>query len=127
MNNHFRHPQDPIATPAVGATAATIWDDGKLTRDTAAPGKSAQWVIVACLLSQGATLIHWWAPRTDSPDSDLVNISSADTSFAITGGAFFQKAVKLRPGRNRLTVLAGATPPTATWIASEISYWPGGW
>ena len=127
MHNSFRHPQEPIATPTVGATSVVIWDDGKLTRDTAAPGKSVEWVTVACLLDQGATLIHYWAPKTDSPDVALANISTGDGTFTITTSTFFQKPVKLRPGRNKLVILAGATPPTANWIASELSYWPGGW
>ena len=125
MGQYSRRPQTPIATPAGSNGYVVLYDDGYTRKDIESAAKDEVWLTVACLINQAATVVHMWAPRADSPDSALANISSTDTTFNVTGSAFFQKSIRFRPGRNQIRFLVGATPPAANWIAVELEHYPG--
>jgi hypothetical protein len=125
MGAYSRRPQTPIATPTGANGTVLIYDDAFTRHDLQSTAKDVVWITVACYLTQACTLVHKWAPRSDSPDTALQNISSADTSFNVSANSFFQKSVRLRPGRNQISFAVGATPPAANWLAVEIEHYPG--
>ena len=122
--SYVRHPIQTIKTPASGNASVTIYDNGRTSQDATSFGPSDNWVVLACLVDEACTLVQEWAPTVDSPDEELEVVSSGD-AYTIAANAFYTMPIQLPPGRSRITVKAGATPPTPTLIAAERIAYPG--
>lgn len=117
---NYRHALPPIATPGSNAEVV-IFQDGDGTTPSVTFQTSYTELDVAMKLSQDVTLIHKWGPTLTTADGSMAIINGAtSTGETVTGGAFFNKTLQLFPGRNRISVVAGVTPPTATYIASAL-------
>lgn len=117
---NFRHQQPPIASPGNSAEVV-LYQDSTGTLPTKTFDTSYTEFDVAMKLDRDVTLIHKWGPTVDTIDSNLVIINGASsTGETVTGGAFFNKTMQLFPGRNRISVVAGGTAPTAAMIATAL-------
>lgn len=73
---------------------------------------------LALKLDQAVTVIHKWGPTLDTADEDMAIINGTTyTGETAASGVFFERTFQHHPGRNRISVVAGVTPPTATKIA----------
>lgn len=125
----YRHPRPPVAVSTVAAAETLLYQDSDGT--TAAPSQNLSipycWVKVGMKLSQDVTLIHKWGPKVDTADADLVVINgSAGAGETVDHtAAYFQRAIQLQPGRNRISIVNGGTPPAAAFVAVELNSFPG--
>lgn len=112
-------------TPGTGATVV-LFDDSCAKRGRPAPAPGQSHVRVAFLLDQDVTFVVKWAPNADAGDSALSIINGGTmTGESAAKGVFFRRTVPLNPGRNQISVVAGATPPTANFIAVETNSFGG--
>lgn len=127
--SQYRRRIPPIATATGAAGTVTIHDDSDATGmpHAAFVGPKACWVTVGMKLDQNVTLIHKWAPDPKAADSALVIINGPTGTGEVVDStaAYFQRSLRLQPGRNKIYVLNGATPPTANKIAAEYNDYPG--
>jgi hypothetical protein len=139
MTSNCRHPRDPVATPSVnnsGSVAApTTGSNVVLYQDsdgtTAPPSMNLAspytHVTVGMKLDQDVTLVHQWGPTVLTPNASLVIINGtagAGETVAATA-AYFQRSIRLQPGRNRISLVNGATAPTANHVAIELNSFAG--
>ena len=122
----FRHPLPVVSTPARTVEAVLYQDskggsvdDNLVSRPNLPPAYPG--VTVAFKLDQAVTFIHKWGPSPTTADADLVIINGTSaTGETAAANAFFSRLCWLQPGRNRISILAGGTAPTAASVAVEL-------
>ena len=127
MQNIHRHPRSAVATPGSNAEVVVYQDStGTANPPSKDLGSPYCWVTVAFKLDQDVTLLHKWGPTVTTLDAALVTINGPAQAGEVASAAngYFQRSIRLQPGRNRISVLAGATPPTASVIALELNSSP---
>jgi hypothetical protein len=123
----MRHPKSPDklggAFPTAGNNEVVIlYDDGMSSVGRPAPSPSDSQVRVAMMLDRVVTFIIKWAPQREALDAALGIINGAtQTGEATVASTFFARNVILQPGRNQISVVMGATAPTANYIAVETN------
>nr|WP_294563575.1 hypothetical protein [uncultured Rhodopila sp.] len=127
MRHPILYPVTNAAFPAPGASATVVlFDDSTAKVGRPAPSPSNSHVRVAFLLDQPVTFVVKWAPNTDAPDGALQIINGpTQTGVVVAANTFGGGDVILQPGRNQISVVAGATPPTANFIAVESNSFDG--
>lgn len=94
------------ANPGASATATIVADPG----DRAfSGGNNLARVRIACYLSHAATLYCKWA----SKGGTLRTWNGAGSGETIPATTFFQRDIKLMPGRNQITIVTGTA--CTTW------------
>ena len=123
----YRHPQTPVDSPSSGLEKVIYQDSTGLGPNvTLAPPRPnipsyVTGVYVAFKFDQAVTFVQKWGPSPQTLDADLVIINgSSATGETAVANTFFSRLVMLQPGRNRLSIVAGATGPTATTVAFEL-------
>lgn len=107
-------------TPAAGEGEVVLWQTSASAEAPVRPEvyPSQTEFDIACIVSQNMTLLHKWGPTLDTADAAMTTINgTTGTGETITASAFYFKTLQLPPGRNRISVVAGVTPPTATKLA----------
>jgi hypothetical protein len=126
MSAPYRHPQAPIATPGNSLEKVLYQDSNGLAPDvTLAPrqqiGSPYTAVVVAFKCDQAMTFLQKWGPCSQTTDANMVTINgTAAAGETAAANTFFSRLVWLQPGRNRISILAGVTGPTATTVAVEL-------
>jgi hypothetical protein len=123
----YRHPQTPIASPGSSLEVVVYQDSAGVSPDVSlAPARPNQGspytgVTVAFKLDQEVTFLQKWGPTPTTADSNMVTINGASAAGeTAAANVFFTRLVWLQPGRNRLSIQAGGTGPTAANIAVEL-------
>ena len=118
----YRHPQTPVDSPAAGNAEVTIYQDsdGTSAATHSSPGGGYTAVSFGLYLSQAVTVYHKWGPDAMTTDANLQVLNGSGSGETVNANTFFSKEFKLHPGRNKITVKAGATPPTATVIPRDF-------
>jgi hypothetical protein len=126
--SQYRRRIPPIATAAGATGTAPVHDDNDATGmpHAAFVGPKACWVTVSLKLDAAVTLIHKWAPDPNATDSALLIINgTTEAGEVAAANAFFQRSLRLQPGRNKIYVLNNGAAPTANKIAAEYNDYPG--
>ena len=119
MRINFKNHASPAGT---GTTyRVTLYDDRQLSLPAGLP--STAWIIVAANLDQTCTVYHEWAPDRDAADAALVIMNGNGTGDSAST-RFVQKYRRL-PGRNRISIVATGSAPTATKVAVEEDTFDG--
>ena len=122
----YNHPHVAVDSPGQSADKL-VWQDSKgdsvdvdyVPRPNI--GSPYTGLTVAFKFDQAVTFIQKWGPLPTTADSDLVIINGASaTGETASANTFFSRLVWLQPGRNRISVLAGGTAPTAAKIALSL-------
>ena len=123
----YRHPQTAIASPGNGAEKVIYQDSTGLGPDvTLAPPRPnipsyVTGIYVAFQFDHDVTFVQKWGPSPQTLDANLVIINGASaTGETAAANTFFSRLIMLQPGRNRISIVAGATGPTATTVAFEL-------
>ena len=117
-----RHVRLPVATPGTSATVLLYQDsDGTTATPAQAVGISYCWYRFAMYLDQDVTFTHKWGPTLTTADADLKTIQTE----TLVKNNLNERYVHLLPGRNKITLTAGETAPTATVVAGELISFPG--
>jgi hypothetical protein len=78
-------------------------------------------VIVAFKFDQAVTFLQKWGPTSQTLDAAMVTINgTAGAGETAAANTFFSRMCFLLPGRNRISIQAGGTGPTATTVAVEL-------
>lgn len=121
----MRQHQKNYATAGANETVV-VYDDYQQFASSVAGLSSRSSVIVRFLLDQAVTFVIKWAPDRDAGDSALgICNGASQTGETVAAGTFFEREVRLGPGRNQVSVVMGATPPTSNRIATEINTFAG--
>jgi hypothetical protein len=126
MRHPINYPATLGAFPSPGASTTLVLFDDKtsaLGRPAPAPNKSH--VRIALQWDQVVTVVWKWAPNQDAPDSALITINGSGSGEVTTANVFYKKTCDLQPGRNQISIVTGATPPSANYVAVEASSFYG--
>ena len=116
-----RHPIAPVATPGASESVTLYQDsDGTTVIGNTSLRAAYTGIRVAFYLDQATTLTVKWGPTLTTTDEDLVTVQTAPCSAS----TWYGFVISLQPGRNKIELTAGETPPTASFIAVERSDWP---
>lgn len=119
MRINFKNYASPAGT---GTTyRVVLYEDQKI--GLPAPIPSTAWIIVAANLDQTCTVYHEWAPDRDADDSALVIMNA--NGVGDSAGLRFSEKYRRLPGRNRVSIVAPGTAPTATKLAVEEETFDG--
>lgn len=126
---YTRHPRAEVSGPTGANQEVLIYQDSDGTTVAPAPNAASPYskIVVPMKFDQDVTFLHKWGPTPTTADGDLVTINgttqTGETATAAAGWQVFE--ARLYPGRNRFSVKAGATPPSAAQVAWELSSYPG--
>jgi hypothetical protein len=123
-----RHPKGAVTVSASSTTEVMIYQDSDGV--TASPDPSAysggrfSWCCLATKPDQDLILLHRWGPTLLTADASLVIVNGAtgtgetvDHNAAIT-----DYRIRLKPGRNKISIKTTGTPPTANGVANRVAW-----
>lgn len=118
----MRHYKEAVATSTAGQEVVIWQNTNGTTPPRNVPSGSYRSIIVRCWVDQPITLLHKWGPTPDTADGTLKTINGpAQAGETVAASSFFEREIRLGPGRDRISALMGTPAPTATFIAYELN------
>lgn len=126
MEKH-RHPRAPVLTTTAGATVNLYQDsDGTTAPSDPNLAPSYVWCVISGKLDQEVTLVHRWGATLTTADESLVIINGpTQAGETLAADTWFERAIRLMPGRNKIDLVLGTPAPTAAYVAVELNSYPG--